>query len=37
LIKGNAAVDILPELWPIALFGAVALAIGVIRYRQTLD
>ena len=37
LLKGNGLADIGPEIWPMALFTAVALAIGVKRYRQTLD
>jgi ABC-2 type transport system permease protein len=37
LLKGNAVDDMLVLLWPIALFAAVALTIGVKRYRQTLD
>jgi ABC-2 type transport system permease protein len=37
LIKGNHLVDVAPEFWPIALFTVIALAIGVKRYRQTLD
>ncbi len=37
LLKGNGLADIAPQLWPIALFAAVALAIGVKRYRRTLD
>ncbi len=37
LLKGNDASAILPELWPIALFAAIMLAIGIKRYRQTLD
>jgi len=37
LLKGNGVKETLPELWPIALFAAVVLAIGVKRYRQTLD
>jgi ABC-2 type transport system permease protein len=37
LLKGNALEDVAPELWPIALFTAVALVIAVMRYRQTLD
>jgi ABC-2 type transport system permease protein len=37
LLKGNGLEDIAPELWPIALFAAVALAIGVKRYHRTLD
>src|SRR5947207_11930743 len=37
LLKGNAAEDVVLQLWQIALFAVVALAIGVKRYRQTLD
>ena len=37
LLKGNGLAEIAPEIWPIALFAAVALTIGVKRYRQTLD
>jgi len=37
LLKGNGLTDIAPQLWPIALFAAVALAIAVKRYRRTLD
>jgi len=37
LLKGNGFSEIIGELWPIALFAAVILAIGVKRYRQTLD
>jgi ABC-2 type transport system permease protein len=37
LLKGNGFSEILPEIWPIVLFTAVAMAIGVKRYRQTLD
>ncbi len=37
LLKGNGLWDIAPEIWPIALFAAIALTIGVGRYRQTLD
>jgi len=37
LLKGNRLPEIIPQLWPIALFTAVVLAIGVKRYRQTLD
>jgi ABC-2 type transport system permease protein len=37
LLKGNGLADIAPEIWPIALFTAIALTIGVKRYRQTLD
>jgi len=37
LLKGSGPADIAPELWPLLLFLAVAMAIGVKRYRQTLD
>jgi ABC-2 type transport system permease protein len=37
LLKGNGLADIAPQLWPIALFTAVVLTIGVKRYHQTLD
>jgi ABC-2 type transport system permease protein len=37
LLKGNTAADILPELWPIALFMVVVVAIAVWFYRETLE
>lgn len=37
LLKGNSLEDIIPQLWPIVLFIAVAMTIAVKRYRQTLD
>lgn len=37
LLKGNDFQDIALQLWQIALFAAVALTIGVKRYRKTLD
>jgi ABC-2 type transport system permease protein len=37
LLKGNGIPEIMPEVWPIALFVAVAMTVGVKRYRQTLD
>ena len=37
LLKGNGAVDLLPELWPMLAFLAVAGAVALKRYRQTLD
>ena len=37
LLKGNGLVEVMPDLWPIALFLVVMLAIGIKRYRQTLD
>jgi ABC-2 type transport system permease protein len=37
LLKGNGLAEVWPQLWPIALFAAIALTIGVKRYRRTLD
>ncbi len=37
LLKGNGPADILPELWPLALFFLTAMSLGIKRYRQTLD
>jgi len=37
LLKGNGMAECAPDLWPIALFVAVMLFIGIKRYRQTLD
>ncbi|WP_414664536.1 ABC transporter permease [Horticoccus sp. 23ND18S-11] len=37
LLKGNGPAEIAPELWPLLLFLAIAMAVGVKRYRQTLD
>jgi ABC-2 type transport system permease protein len=37
LLKGNGLLEIMPEIWPIALFVVVAMTVGVKRYRQTLD
>jgi ABC-2 type transport system permease protein len=37
LLKGNGPGQIWPELWPIVLFMAVMLSLGIKRYRQTLD
>lgn len=37
LLKGNGPSEIGPEIWPIALFASAAMAVGVKRYRQTLD
>jgi len=37
LLKGNGPTEIFPELWPLLLFLAVAMSVGVKRYRQTLD
>lgn len=37
LLKGNGVAEVLPHLGPILLFTAVALTVGLKRYRQTLD
>ncbi|MGO9566076.1 MAG: ABC transporter permease [Desulfomonilaceae bacterium] len=37
LLKGNGLADVVVNLWQIALFAVVALAVGAKRYRQTLD
>ncbi len=37
MLKGNAAWQLLPELWPMLAFLLVACTIALKRYRQTLD
>jgi ABC-2 type transport system permease protein len=37
MLKGATLPDVLPQLWPIALFLAVIGAVALKRYRQTLD
>jgi ABC-2 type transport system permease protein len=37
LLKGSGLVEIAPELWPLFLFLTIAMAVGVKRYRQTVD
>lgn len=37
LLKGNSAAQIWQSVWPILVFGFVAIFVGVKRYRQTLD
>lgn len=37
LLKGNHLPDILPEVWPIALFTLAVIVIAVWCYRETLD
>jgi len=37
LLKGNGLAEVGPDLWPILLFLVVMLAVGIKRYRQTLD
>ena len=36
-LKGNGMREILPHMWPMAIFLVVALTIGFKRYRRTLD
>jgi ABC-2 type transport system permease protein len=37
LLKGSGLFEIAPELWPLLVFLTVAMAVGVKRYRQTVD
>jgi len=37
MLKGNDAAQVLPELWPMLAFLAVAGAVALARYQQTLD
>jgi len=37
LLKGDGLSDVLPELWPIALFTAAATVVAIWSYRETLD
>lgn len=37
LLKGNGLAEITPAIWPLLIFLAVAMTIGVKRYRRTLD
>ncbi len=37
LLKGNGMSEILPELWPIALFTLIVVGVGAWLYRETLD
>ena len=37
LLKGNSVIDVSLQLWQIVLFAVIVLAIGIKRYRQTLD
>lgn len=37
LLKGNGFIDSWDEVWPICVFFVVALIIGLMRYKQTLD
>jgi ABC-2 type transport system permease protein len=37
LLKGNGLIDIVPELWPMAVFTLTVAVIGTWCYRETLD
>jgi ABC-2 type transport system permease protein len=37
LLKGNGVAEIAQEIWPIALFMAVVIAVGLKAFRRTLD
>jgi ABC-2 type transport system permease protein len=37
LLKGNAATEIAPHLWPIAAFMLAVATVALLRYRRTLD
>ena len=37
LLKGNTMADILPNLWPLAVFAVLVSAVAVLCYRETLD
>ena len=37
MLKGNTAVDLLPQIWPILLFMLVVIGIGLRFYKRTLD
>ena len=37
MLKGIGFEELAREIWPIAVFAVIVLAIGVKRYRQTLD
>jgi len=37
LLKGNGAMQILPDVWPMVVFLLIAGTIALNRYRETLD
>ena len=37
LLKGNGFADIVPDLWPMAVFAVLATVVAVWSYRETLD
>lgn len=37
MLKGNGLAQIWPELWPLLLFMALMMVVGLLRFRRTLD
>jgi ABC-2 type transport system permease protein len=37
MLKGTGAAELLPELWPMLLFLAIAGGVALVRYRRTVD
>ena len=37
MLKGNGLVEIWPQVWPLLVFMAVVMAVGLRRFRRTLD
>ena len=37
MLKGNGAIDIWPDMWPLALFTLAAGTVALLRFRRTLD
>ncbi len=37
MLKGNSAIDLWPQIWPIVVFTLVVIAIGLGFYKRTLD
>ena len=37
MLKGNVAAELWPNVWPLLLFILVVMALGLKRFRRTLD
>ena len=37
MLKGSGTAELLPEVWPMLAFLAVAASVALLRYRRTLD
>ena len=37
MLKGSGAAELMPEVWPMLAFLAVAGAVALLRYRRTVD